>query len=127
MISNGTPLMLARGMPANRHRASGLIDFDRLYLYASSPAGVNGGPPTLLNIPPKISGPFQNPERSGLPSAVRGAGLEGPSGALIGPDAPLSSPYGFSGGGVDCADANRFTHRMAARTLHAIKSRMCVN
>src|ERR1700683_2906286 len=91
-ISNGTPLMVARGFPEKRHSASGLIDFDKLYLYASSPAGVNGGPPTLLNMPPKISGPFQNPERSGLPSAVRGAGLEGPSGALIGPDAPLSSP-----------------------------------
>src|SRR5580704_911449 len=95
--------MLARGIPANRHSASGLIDFARLYLYASSPAGVKGGPPTPLNMPPKISGPFQNPDRSGLPSAVRGVGFEGPEGVLIGPEAPANSPYGFSGGGADCA------------------------
>src|ERR1700692_2877363 len=119
--------MLARGIPANRHRASGFIDFARLNLYASSPAGVNGGPPTPLNMPPKISGPFQNPERSGLPSLVRGVGFAGPVGALIGPDAPLNSPYGFSGGGVDCADANWCAHRDAARTLQAIRNRMCVN
>src|SRR4029077_16605716 len=98
--------MLARGIPANRHSASGLIDFAMLFLYASSPAGVNGGPPTPLNIPPKISGPFQNPDRSGLPSAVRGAGFGGPVGALTDPDAPLNSLYGFSGGGADCADAD---------------------
>src|SRR6266852_1035504 len=113
--------MLARGIPANRHSASGLIDLVRLYLNASSPAGVNGGPPTLLNMPPKISGPFQNPDRSGLPSGVRGVDLEGPSGALIGPDAPLNSPYGFSGGGVDCPDAVWWAHRNAARTLHATR------
>jgi hypothetical protein len=53
-----------------------------------------------------ISGPFQNPDKSGLPSAVRGAGLGGAAGVLIGPDAPSNSPYGFSGGGVDCADAD---------------------
>src|SRR6266851_4091846 len=108
--------MLARGIPANKHRASGLIDFVRLYLYAPSPAGVNGGPPTALNMPPIISGPFQNPDRSGLPSAVRGAGFTGPAGALTGPDAPLSSLYGFSGGGVDCADADWHIHRDAAIT-----------
>jgi len=119
--------MLARGIPANKQRASGLIDFARLYLYASSPAGVNGGPPTLLNMPPKISGPFQNPDRSGLPSAVRGVGFEGPAGALIGPDAPLNSLYGFSGGGVDCADADWHAKSDAARTLHAIRNRMCVS
>jgi hypothetical protein len=53
-----------------------------------------------------ISGPFQNPDKSGLPSAVRGAGLGGAAGVLIGPDAPSNSPYGFSGGGVDCAEAD---------------------
>ena len=31
-ISNGTPLMLARGMPANRHSASGLIDLVQIVL-----------------------------------------------------------------------------------------------
>src|ERR1700738_2382775 len=100
-MSNGTPLILALGIPANRHKDSGLIDFVRLNLYASSPAGVNGGPPTPLNMPPKISGPVQNPERSGLPSAVRGVGFSGPAGALTDPDSPLNSRYGFSGGGVD--------------------------
>src|SRR5216683_942147 len=126
-ISKGTPLMLARGIPANRHRASGLIDFERLYLYASSPAGVNGGPPTLLNMPPKISGPFQNPDRSGLPSAVRGVGLEGPADALIPADSLPNSLYGFSGGGVDCAAADGCIHRNAARMLQATRYRMCVN
>src|SRR5580698_4183731 len=111
--------MLALGIPAKRHRASGLIDFVRLFLYASSPAGVNGGPPTLLNMPPKISGPFQNPERSGLPSAVRGAGFGGPVGVLTGPDAPLNSLYGFSGGGVDCAEADGCAHKNAAMALQA--------
>jgi hypothetical protein len=53
-----------------------------------------------------ISGPFQNPDRSGLPSGVRGAGFGGATGVLIGPDAPLNSLYGFSGGGVDCANAD---------------------
>jgi hypothetical protein len=53
-----------------------------------------------------ISGPFQNPDKSGLPSGVRGAGLGGAAGVLIGPDAPSNSPYGFSGGGVDCAEAD---------------------
>src|SRR5579864_2562979 len=119
--------MLARGIPANRHKASGLIDFDRLYLNASSPAGVNGGPPTLLNMPPKISGPFQNPERSGFPSAVRGVGLEDPAGPLIPADSLPSSLYGFSGGDVDWADADWCIQRNAARRLHAIRIRMCVN
>src|SRR4029077_4676501 len=119
--------MLARGIPANRHNASGLIDFVRLYLYASSPAGVNGGAPTPLNMPPKINGPFQNPERSGLPSAVRGAGFSGPAGALTGPDSLLSSLYGFSGGGVDCADAEECTNNDAARTLQVMRDRMCVS
>src|ERR1700693_1720572 len=118
--------MLARGIPANRHRASGLIDFARLYLYASSPAGGNGGPPPALNMPPKISGPFQNPDRSGLPPEVRGVGFGGPVGALIGPDAPLNSPYGFSCGG-DCAETEWHAKNDAARTLHAIRNRMCVN
>src|SRR5579863_9964282 len=126
-ISNGTPLMLARGIPANRQSASGLIDLVRLFLYASSPAGVNGGPPTPLNMPPKISGPFQNPERSGLPSAVRGAGFGGPAGALMGPDAPGNSPYGFSGGDADCAAANWHANNDAARTPHAVRNRMRVS
>src|SRR5579863_10172768 len=126
-ISNGTPLMLARGIPAKRQSASGLIDLVRLFLYASSPAGVNGGPPTLLNMPPKISGPFQNPERSGFPSAMRGVGFSGPEGVLTGPDAPANSLYGFSGGGVDCAETDWRRHRNAAMTLHTIRSRMCVN
>ena len=58
----------------------------------------------LLNMPPIISGPFQNPDKSGLPSGVRGAGFGGVGGVLIAPDAPLNSLYGFSGGGVDCAE-----------------------
>jgi hypothetical protein len=119
--------MLARGIPANRQSASGLIDFVRLNLYASSPAGVKGGPPTLLNMPPKISGPFQNPDRSGLPSAERGVGFSGPAGVLTGPDAPLNSLYGFSDGGVDCADAEWDTNNDAAIILHALRNRMCVN
>src|ERR1700733_10226663 len=119
--------MLALGIPAKRHRASGLIDFVRLFLYASSPAGVNGGPPTLLNMPPNISGPFQNPERSGLPSAVRGAGFGGPVGALIDPDSLATSPYGFSGRGVDCADAEWHAINEAAKMLQAMVNRMCVN
>src|SRR5467141_4581357 len=57
-------------------------------------------------MPPIISGPFQNPDRSGLPSGVRGAGFGGAASLLIGPDAPLNSLYGFSGGGVDCAKAD---------------------
>jgi hypothetical protein len=57
-------------------------------------------------MPPKISGPFQKPDKSGLPSGVRGAGFEGAAGVLTGPDAPLNSLYGFSGGGVDCAEAD---------------------
>jgi hypothetical protein len=104
-----------------------LIDFARLYLYASSPAGVNGGPPTLLNMPPNINGPFQNPDRSGLPSAVRGAGLGGPAGALIPADSPPNSLYGFSGGGVDCAAAEWHAKNNAARMPHAVGNRMCVN
>src|SRR3974390_1090924 len=104
IISNGTPLMLARGIPAKKDSASGLTDFVSFSLEASSPAGVRGVPPTPLNMPPKISGPFQNPDRSGLPSAVRGVGLGGPVGSLMAPDAPLNSTFGFSGG-ADCADA----------------------
>src|SRR5580658_3906828 len=126
-ISNGTPLMLARGIPAKRHNASGLIDFARLSLYASSPAGVKGGPPTDLNMPPKISGPFQNPDRSGLPSAVRGVGFAGPEGAAMGPDAPANSLYGFSGGGVDCAAVDGCTEINTTRRLHTKRNRMCVN
>jgi hypothetical protein len=78
-------------------------------------------------MPPKISGPFQNPDKSGLPSEVRGVGFDGPAGALAGPEAPLNSLYGFSGAGVDCADADWGIHRDAAITLHAIRNRMCVN
>ena len=59
-----------------------------------------------------ISGPFQNPDKSGLPSGVRGAGLAGAANALVGPDAPLNSLYGFSGGGVDCADADWMSQQM---------------
>jgi hypothetical protein len=65
----------------------------------------------LLNMPPMMSGPFQNPDKSGLPSGVRGAGFGGAAGVLIGPDALSSSPYGFSGGGVDCADADRISQQ----------------
>jgi hypothetical protein len=53
-----------------------------------------------------ISGPFQNPDKSGLPSGVRGVGFAGAAGVLTGPDAPLNSLYGFSGGVVDCAEAD---------------------
>jgi len=57
-------------------------------------------------MPPMISGPFQNPDKSGLPSGVRGAGLGGAADVLVDPDAPLSSLYGFSGVGVDCPEAD---------------------
>jgi hypothetical protein len=57
-------------------------------------------------MPPKISGPFQKPDKSGLPSGVRGVGFEDAAGFFTCPDAPFNSLYGFSGGGVDCAEAD---------------------
>src|SRR5580704_4164933 len=109
--------MLARGIPAKRHRASGLIDFVRLFLYAASPAGVNGGPPTLLNMPPIISGPFQNPDRSGLPSGVRGAGFGCADEASAGPEAPFNSVCGFSVGAVgSCPAAEAHVQGSMAKT-----------
>src|SRR5262245_10798844 len=68
--------MLARGTPANRHRPSGLIVFVRFRSYAAAPAVVKIAlkpPGTFLSML-RSSGPRQNPERSGFPSAVLGAG-----------------------------------------------------
>src|SRR5215211_4643257 len=68
--------MLARGIPAKRQRPSGLIVFVRFRSYAAAPAGVKIAlkpPGTFLSIL-RNSGPRQKPERSGLPSCVRGAG-----------------------------------------------------
>src|SRR6478752_8662328 len=76
MISNGTPLMLARGTPAKRQSPSGLIDCVRLYSYAFLPASVKGGPP-VLRKKSRISAPCQKPERSGLPSGIVGVGFGG--------------------------------------------------
>ena len=45
-----------------------------------------------------MSGPFQNPDKSGLPSGKRGVGFEGLAGALFLSDAPLNSV--FSGGDI---------------------------
>lgn len=64
-----------------------------------------------------ISGPFQNPDKSGLPSGLRGAGFGGAVGVLIGPDAPFNSLYGFSGGAVDCAEADWMSHQKHMRMV----------
>src|SRR5262245_44162862 len=81
------PLMLARGIPANRHRPSGLIVFVRFCSYAAAPAGVKIAlkpPGTFLSML-RSNGPRQKPERSGLPSTVRGVGRAGTvRGALVG-------------------------------------------
>src|SRR5688572_5119858 len=78
--------MLARGIPANRHRPSGLIVLVRLCSYAAAPAGVKialNPPATFLSML-RSSGPRQKPDRSGFPSGVLGAGRA--AGEAPGPD-----------------------------------------
>src|SRR5579871_2669143 len=50
----------------------GSITSPKFFLYANSPAGVKGSPPARPSVMFRTCGPNQSPERSGLPSGVRG-------------------------------------------------------